>query len=320
MVTVLMVVTLVSLVMTIALSVLVIRLMREERRRSDARVEALAQIADADHADRTVRADGADAMSAAAEPVYTRAVERAPEVAFQPKSTAARTPPPAPVAIPTTRVIQAPPPPPPAPVPVQTRRLVVDESAYDYDSLDDMRGSTTASADLFRVAPQRSPWPSRLGVAAVIATLVVTVGLALRSRSATTAALASLTAASTRPTSSDGSGLLELMSLKHVQDADTLTITGLVQNPRDGVALPKVVATALLFGADGTFLASGRAPLDFTVLRPGDASGFVISVPVTAPVARYRVGFRGDDGRVIGHVDRRGTTTMALNGTRRGSS
>ena len=34
---------------------------------------------------------------------------------------------------------------------------------------------------------------------------------------------------------------------------------------------------------------------------------FVISVPVTAPVARYRVGFRGEDGRIIGHVDRRGS-------------
>ncbi len=78
-----------------------------------------------------------------------------------------------------------------------------------------------------------------------------------------------------------------------------------MQNPRDGAVLSKVIATALLFGPDGTFLASGRAPLDFTVLRPGDESGFVINVPVTAPVARYRVGFRSEDGRVIGHIDRR---------------
>ena len=71
------------------------------------------------------------------------------------------------------------------------------------------------------------------------------------------------------------------------------------------------MATALLFGADGAFLASGGAPLDFTVLRPGDESPFVIDVPVTAPVARYRVGFRSEDGRVIGHVDRRTAATMA---------
>ena len=75
--------------------------------------------------------------------------------------------------------------------------------------------------------------------------------------------------------------------------------------------LSKISATALVFSADGTFLASGRAPLDYTVLRPGDESGFVISVPVNVPVARYRVGFRSEDGRVIGHIDRRTATTMA---------
>ncbi len=106
-------------------------------------------------------------------------------------------------------------------------------------------------------------------------------------------------------------GLLELLSLKQSQEANALTITGLVQNPRDGAVLSKVSATALLFGPDGTFLASGRAALDFTVLRPGDESGFVINVPVTAPVARYRVGFRSEDGRVIGHIDRRTAATMA---------
>ena len=70
-----------------------------------------------------------------------------------------------------------------------------------------------------------------------------------------------------------------------------------------------------LVACAGSFLASGRAPLDFTLLRPGDESGFVIAVPVTAPVARYRVGFRGEDGHVIGHVDRRSSGTIA-----RGSS
>ena len=67
----------------------------------------------------------------------------------------------------------------------------------------------------------------------------------------------------------------------------------------------------MLFDSDGTFLASGRAPLDFTVLRPGDESGFVITVPVKAPVARYRVGFRNEDGHVIGHIDRRTAATLA---------
>jgi hypothetical protein len=90
-----------------------------------------------------------------------------------------------------------------------------------------------------------------------------------------------------------------------------LKITGLVQNPRQGAPLTRITATAMLFGSDGTFLASGRAPLDFSTLRPGDESGFVITVPVSAPVARYRVGFRAEDGRIIGHVDRRLTGTIA---------
>jgi hypothetical protein len=90
-----------------------------------------------------------------------------------------------------------------------------------------------------------------------------------------------------------------------------LKITGLVHNPQDGAALSKVVATAMVFGPDGTYLATGRAPLDFTVLRPGDDSGFVITVPVDAPVARYRVGFRNEEGHVIGHIDRRTASTLA---------
>jgi hypothetical protein len=113
------------------------------------------------------------------------------------------------------------------------------------------------------------------------------------------------------PAASLQPGRLELLSLKETQGAKALTITGLVQNPSDGTELSKVAATALVFAADGSFLASGRAPLDFTVLRPGDESGFVITVPVNAPVARYRIGFRGEDGHVIGHVDRRTASTLA---------
>ena len=70
-------------------------------------------------------------------------------------------------------------------------------------------------------------------------------------------------------------------------------------------------ATAFAFAADGTFLASGRAPLDFTTLAPGDESPFVVTVPVKGEVARYRVGFRSADGRVVAHVDRRGGGAIA---------
>ena len=75
--------------------------------------------------------------------------------------------------------------------------------------------------------------------------------------------------------------------------------------------LSRVVATAFLFGPDGTFLTSSRAPLDFTTLAPGVESPFVVSVPVSGAVSRYRVGFRTDDGRVISHVDRRAPESLA---------
>jgi hypothetical protein len=93
--------------------------------------------------------------------------------------------------------------------------------------------------------------------------------------------------------------------LRHAQEADAFTVTGLVQNPRGSHQLRRVEATVLLFDSRGTMLTSGRAPLDFTALAAGDESPFLIRVPVTTAVARYRVGFRGPDGQVLGHVDRR---------------
>lgn len=169
-----------------------------------------------------------------------------------------------------------------------------------------------ASADLFAHSEQGSAWPRRAAVAAAIAVLIVAGVFGLRRPSAPAGAPRSdVPMATTGASPPQTPALLELLSLKQTQEGGALTITGLVQNPRDGAALSKIVATAMLFDSDGTFLASGRAPLDFTVLRPGDESGFVITVPVKAPVARYRVGFRNEDGHVIGHIDRRTASTLA---------
>ena len=232
---VLIVITLVSLALTIVLAMVLARLMRAERRRSEARVAVLREMADA-----------------AAGEQY------------------------------------------------------VDEAADELDL--PLAADVRPAGDLFVRREPRSVWPRRVAVAATIASLVTLTVLAFRS---TSPSPTPATHASTRPASAQTEGLLELLSLKQTQGTDTLTIIGLVQNPRDGAVLSKVKATALLFGPDGTFLASGGAPLDFTVLRPGDESPFIINVPVTSPVARYRVGFRSEDGHVIGHVDRRAASTMA---------
>ena len=178
--------------------------------------------------------------------------------------------------------------------------LVLDHEAARAGSLDD----GPASPAMFAAAPERTPVWRRVAAAAAVAAVIGLAGYALLpSRQET----ATATQAAEPPP-------LELLSLRHSAEADRLLITGLVQNPRSGGLRSKVVATAFLFAADGTFLASGRAPLDFATLAPGDESPFVLGVPVTGTVARYRVGFRGEDGRVIAHVDRRAAGTLARTG------
>lgn len=162
-----------------------------------------------------------------------------------------------------------------------------------------------ASHAMFSPASERTPVWRRAAAAAAVAAIVALAGYALLPRAAETEAVRT-DVAEQAP--------LELLSLRHTAETERLVITGLVQNPRNGAARAKIVATAFLFGADGSFLASGRAPLDFATLAPGDESPFVLAVPVTGTVARYRVGFRGDDGRVIAHVDRRAASTLARTG------
>ena len=86
-----------------------------------------------------------------------------------------------------------------------------------------------------------------------------------------------------------------------------------MHNPRGGAPLTNVTVTAYAFDDKGSFLASGRALIDVTALAPGDESPFVVSVPVTDTVARYRIGFRDEAGRVIAHVDKRRQASVAAN-------
>ena len=59
------------------------------------------------------------------------------------------------------------------------------------------------------------------------------------------------------------------------------------------------------FDAKGNYISSSRAAVDFVSLKPGDESPFVVSMPSTSGVSRYRVTFRTDAG-VVRHVDKRG--------------
>ena len=156
---------------------------------------------------------------------------------------------------------------------------------------------------LFAERETASPWGRRLVVTAACAAVLV----------AATAALNWSRTAPDTPgvTGTTSAAPLELLSLRHTADARSLTITGLVQNPRGGASFSAVTAVALLFAGDGSFISSGRAPLDFTRLEPGQESPFVVQVPITAAVARYRVSFRAGNGGVIAHVDRRNAGPLA---------
>jgi hypothetical protein len=145
-------------------------------------------------------------------------------------------------------------------------------------------------------SPSSRPMLARLAPALLAGVLIVggIAGLAvfMSSRSAAAAA-----AGEPRP--------LQLLSLRHDVKDGTLTIAGLVRNPERNPELPRITAVVFLFDAGGSFLASGRAPLDFGSLSPGEESPFLVTVNAPSGVSRYRVSFRREEGGVIPHVDRR---------------
>ena len=115
------------------------------------------------------------------------------------------------------------------------------------------------------------------------------------------------TDATARKTSRRGEAApLELLSLSHRSEAGDFVVAGLVQNPGGGRPAASVMAVVDVFNANGEYFASGKAPLEFAPLAPGAESPFVVRLPKTAGVTRFRVGFRAQDGSVVAHVDRRG--------------
>ncbi len=264
---ILLTVTGISLALAAGMGVLLARMLRDEHRRSDARVALLSELA-ADPADLPVRTAPADLPA----PVFE--VQDRP--AIQPKAR-----------------------------PTRSRTLVLDD--FELHPEHAAQAAPAGAHDLFSEQDEPSAWPRRFAVigsmAAVIALVVFGLSSLRQEPQQGTATLQAAAAAEDAP--------LELLSLRHAQQDGMLTITGLVQNARTGKALSRVKATLFVFGPGGSFITSGRAPLDFTTLGPGDESPFVIRVPVSGNVARYRVGFRGDDDRVLAHVDRRSADAIA---------
>ena len=152
--------------------------------------------------------------------------------------------------------------------------------------------------------------------AAVIGAMVVTIviGALIGARMSDNAA-ASTTPTRREAVATNASAPLELMSMRHQREGRTLTVSGLVRNPSQGVAMNGVTAVVFAFDRSGAFLASGRSALDFSALGPGDESPFVVSIPNVLDVARYRVTFRSGSG-VVRHIDRRGNQVQLAQAVR----
>jgi len=152
--------------------------------------------------------------------------------------------------------------------------------------------------------------------AAVVAAMVVTivVGAIIGARISDNAA-ATTTPTRHEPIVTNAVAPLELMSMRHQRQGTTLTVSGLVRNPPQGVAMNGITAVVFTFDRTGAFLSSGRAALDFSALGPGAESPFVVNVPNVLDVARYRVTFRSASG-VVRHIDRRGNQVQLAQAVR----
>ncbi|MCC7007240.1 MAG: hypothetical protein IT184_00330 [Acidobacteria bacterium] len=146
-----------------------------------------------------------------------------------------------------------------------------------------------------------------LAIVAMVAVAAVLIGGAVLIRSSSLLAVLSASSSADGRRPAVNGTPLELLSLRHATNpAGSFTVTGLVQNPASAAELAQVEAVLYLFDETGQFLTSARAPIDIPTLGPGDESAFVVQVPTAATISRYRVGFRRADGRAVAHVDHRG--------------
>lgn len=203
-------------------------------------------------------------------------------------------------------------------------RRMEDESAIDaWDSADVGRGLNRTSAVEPSLAdamfasdePRQMSIGRWVGLAAAALVILIGAGTVYALNSGTW--LSSVTGSWDRTSRAAASAQqpLELLSLRHTTDeTGAFVVTGLVQNPAEGATMKGVVATVYLFDLQGRYFANGRARLDVPALGPGEESPFVVKIPQSAGVGRYRVGFRLDDGGVVAHVDRRGQTPAGTSG------
>ena len=269
--TILMAVTALSLAVAAGSGAMLIRVLRLERRRSDARVELLEELAAARPEPRAAAA--AQTRTAVPRPAVPRPAPPRPRVENAIHEIAARS-----------------------------------RGLEDFE-LRPAAQRAVAGPDIFEEHEAPSAWPRRFAVIGALAAVLFIVGAGWRALGSSAEETSPATQSAQQ--SQTTTPALELLSLQHAQQDGMLVISGLVQNPRGSAPLAGVQATVVLFDANGGTLATNRVPIDFTTLAPGDESSFVVRVPAAGAVSRYRVGFRGGDDRILAHVDRRNNDTVA---------
>jgi hypothetical protein len=98
---------------------------------------------------------------------------------------------------------------------------------------------------------------------------------------------------------------LDLLSLAHVVEPDgSFVVRGLVQS-RDDAIPAGVVAVVYVFDEEGRYIANASAALERHTLARGEQSAFEVRVTPSTParIARYRIGFRTDGAGVVPHRD-----------------
>lgn len=103
---------------------------------------------------------------------------------------------------------------------------------------------------------------------------------------------------------------LDLIALGHAAEGPFLDISGTVRNPPDGEGAGRLSVVATAFDAAGTLVATRRTPVETPALAPGSDTSFSIRL-LAAGISRYRISFLLDE-QTIPHIDRRRSEPPAV--------
>jgi hypothetical protein len=178
--------------------------------------------------------------------------------------------------------------------------------------------TVAASEGMFAVRPRGRSIPrvvAGVGIAAAVAVLVIgtLVLTSDRSTSAHARRAAAAAAAAATATATTAEVPLDLIALGHEREKDRLTVRGVVRGASSASSDP-LTAVVLLFNREGNEIGTGRAEVAPAGPDPAGERTFVITVPSSGDVGRYRISFRSAD-HVVPHVDRRaqpGTAKQAV--------